>query len=188
MLKKTVMNLSAILLFLSITSSIVLSQDVESIIAGKDAPNIVAKTVDGKDFDLSKLKGKLVLVDFWATWCPPCREQIPFVVEANKKFKDKGLVVVSIAIDETEGTVKEFAKEHKMDWIHLVDETANKGFKFAGIYDVMTIPTMFLIDHEGKVVLRSSEDFLDKDLHSEQLMKDIETYIKRLPDYKEDNA
>lgn len=182
MLNRTFIMICTVFLCVSALHPVAMSQDVESIIAGKQAPNIVAKTLDGKDFDLSKLKGKLVLVDFWATWCPPCRKEIPHLVETYKKFKDKGLVIVSVAVRESEDSVKEFVKEHKMDWIHIIDQSTDQGFKYAGMYDVSAIPTPFLLDKDGKVLLRGSEDFTDTDLHGEQLMRDIEKYIKLLPD------
>ncbi len=151
---------------------------------GKTAPTIQAKTIEGKEFSLKDLRGKVVLVDFWGTWCPPCRDELPHLKETYEKFNKKGFEIVSMALRDTPDTVKEFTKEHEMEWIHIIDD----GFKFAETYQVRAVPTPFLLDHTGKIVLRGTEDMFDKDLRGEQLMKDVEKYVKLIPDNKEKSA
>lgn len=180
---KTLPTFMASVLIAALSASSVWSQENDPVIAGKQAPEIKAKTIDDKEFSLEKLKGKVVLVDFWGTWCPPCREELPHLREAYKKFHDKGFEILSIALRDSPETIKAFAKENEMVWTHITDEE----FKYANDFQIQVVPTPFLLDHTGKIVLRGSEDMLDSDLRGEQLMKDVEKYIKQLPDYKEES-
>jgi thiol-disulfide isomerase/thioredoxin len=118
-------------------------------LVGKPAPDVVAKTFDGKEWKLSELKGKTVLLDFWATWCGPCRDQMPRLAKLNERWKPKGLVLVGVNDDGDLETAQKYLDEHGHDWTNIFDgqdKKARSAFKVHGI------PTLVLIDGEGKVV------------------------------------
>lgn len=93
------------------------------------------------------LKGKPAIVEFWATWCPPCRASIPHLNEINKKFKDKGLVIVGVT-DEDQATVTNFQKKMPMDYNVAMD----KDGKLSKEFGVSGIPHAFIVDKAGKIV------------------------------------
>jgi peroxiredoxin len=114
----------------------------------KEAPDFALKDADGKTVHLSDYKGKVVLLDFWATWCGPCRIEIPWFMDIQRQNKDKGFEVLGVAMDDDGWeAVKPFAAEVKMNYRVVIgnDETARK---YGG---VDSLPTTFLIDRDGKV-------------------------------------
>ncbi|MDR1960361.1 MAG: TlpA family protein disulfide reductase [Planctomycetaceae bacterium] len=122
-------------------------------IVGVD-PEIYGKTVDGKDFDWAALRGKYVLVKFTASWCGPCKGEIPGMLSAYEKYHDRGLEIVSIYLwDKPEDSQKVIAEE-KLPWLFLSEELTEKaGLPLQGKkYAVMSVPTMFLVDKDGKII------------------------------------
>lgn len=110
---------------------------------------LAGKTVAGVPFELSQLRGKVVVVDFWATWCGPCQREMPHLQELYTSLHDKGLEVVGVSLDEDEDALNAYLTEHQIAWETLagsdMQETATK-------LGIRGIPTMLLIDREGKVV------------------------------------
>jgi peroxiredoxin len=129
----------------------------------KSAPEFELKDADGKTVRLSDYKGKVVLLDFWATWCGPCKMEIPWFIEFERKYKDKGFAVVGISMDE-EGwqAVKPFVSELAINYRILQGNDS-----IAQLYGgVDALPTTFLIDRDGKIVethagLTGRDDFED---------------------------
>lgn len=115
----------------------------------KPAPAWELKDLDGKMVKSSDFKGKVVLLDFWATWCPPCREEIPGFVSLQKKHGDKGLVVVGVSLDD-EGVkgVKDFVAKNKINYPIVMGDGKTTEL-FGG---VKGIPTTFIIDKKGNIV------------------------------------
>ena len=105
--------------------------------------------VDGSKFDWDKYRGKVVLVDFWATWCGPCVAEMPNVLTQYKRYHDKGFDVVGISLDDEKETVQTFLKEKQIPWLTLNDGAQNE---VADYYGIMGIPTVILVDKKGKVV------------------------------------
>jgi thiol-disulfide isomerase/thioredoxin len=93
------------------------------------------------------LKGKVVLVDFWASWCGPCGESFPAMDQLQKEFADQGLVIIAVNVDEKKSDMDDFLKDHKVSFI-VVRDAAQKLVEKAGI---ATMPGSFLIDRDGKV-------------------------------------
>jgi peroxiredoxin len=111
------------------------------------APPFAITTTDGHRVSLDDLKGKVVLMDFWATWCAPCREALPHMREIAKKFRDEPLVVLSVSLDDDEQRWKDFVDKNEMTWPQYRDG----GFKgpIARTFAVEAIPHTFTIDSDG---------------------------------------
>ena len=113
------------------------------------APEIELVRADGSSLSIAKLRGRPVLVHFWATWCPPCREELPGLIEAARRFGDEGLVLLAVTVDDDWAAVTRFfagappaevVRPHPPDAHHL--------------YDVFTLPDTYLISRDGRLVLR----------------------------------
>ncbi len=104
----------------------------------------------GQPLSLEALKGKVVLLDFWATWCGPCVQELPNVIEAYKKYHAQGFEIVGISLDEDKDALEKFLKENDMPWVQFFD---GKGWKneVAQIYEVKSIPATYLIDRKGNL-------------------------------------
>lgn len=119
--------------------------------AGGDVMEIAFTDINGKKIDLASMKGKVVLIDFWATWCGPCVAELPNVLAAYKKHHDKGFEIIGISLDEDEAALKSFIKENNMPWPQYFD---GKGWKndIAQKYSISSIPATYLIGKNGKIV------------------------------------
>jgi peroxiredoxin/outer membrane lipoprotein-sorting protein len=127
-----------------------------SFLLNHPAPDFELKTLDGERVRLRDLRGKPVLLSFFASWCGPCRRELPSVVKLHEEFKDKGLQVLGVN-DEGRGTARHFAEKAGLTFTVLDDSSA----KVNRLYRVRSIPTAFLIDRDGKVVrfLRGGRDY-----------------------------
>jgi thiol-disulfide isomerase/thioredoxin len=106
--------------------------------------------VNGAEVDLAKLRGKVVLVDFWATWCGPCRMEMPHVIAAYKKLRDKGFEIVGISLDSDKAKLLDYTKQNGMTWPQYFDGKVWDN-KISRDYGIQGIPAMWLLDKKGFV-------------------------------------
>ncbi len=115
---------------------------------GAQAPGFSVESNDGGKISLEQFKGKVVLLDFWASWCGPCVEGIPGLKALAEKYKNDDFILVSISYDHTRDTWKNFVKNNNMTWQQAFD--GNGVVK--NLYDVTGIPWAYLIDQDGKII------------------------------------
>ena len=144
-------------------------QTIKKSLAPAKAPDFIQPDVDGKPVALSSFKGKYVLLDFWASWCGPCRHENPNVVKAYNEFKDKNFTVFSVSLDQNKAAWQKAIQQDGLTWTHASD------LKFwnneaAALYSVQSIPANFLIDPQGNIVA--------KDLRGEELTEPLQKTLK----------
>ncbi|HZL37138.1 MAG TPA: redoxin family protein [Tepidisphaeraceae bacterium] len=113
---------------------------------GDSVTSISMKTVDGASINLGKLKGKLVLIDFWATWCGPCMHEAPHMVDINKKYGTRGLILLGVSLDRDAAAMKNGAKAAGLSWPQTIDP------KLSNLFGVDSIPRTFLVGPDGTVL------------------------------------
>jgi thiol-disulfide isomerase/thioredoxin len=143
---------------------------------GNKAPDIAMADENGKIIKLSSLKGNVVLIDFWASWCGPCRRENPNVVEAWNKYKDKkfkgakGFKIYSVSLDKQKDPWLKAIQSDKLTWPDHVSDLKGWQNQAAGIYGVNSIPANFLIDADG-VILAKNLRGIDLHYQLEKLVK-----------------
>ncbi len=130
-------------------------QKVKKTQEGSLAPDFTLNDVDGKPVKLSDYKGQYVLLDFWASWCAPCRRENPNLIKAYNQFKDKGFTILGVSLDKPEGKEKwlKAIKDDGLTWTQVSDLKAWNS-PAAQLYEVNAIPMNFLIDKEGKIIAK----------------------------------
>jgi peroxiredoxin len=120
---------------------------------GKPAPDFTQNDIHGNPVTLSSFKGQYVLVDFWASWCGPCRAENPAVVKAYRRFHSKGFTVLGVSLDDEKNSWEEAVKKDGLDWTQVSDLKGGYN-SVALLYDVKMIPMNYLLDKEGKIIAR----------------------------------
>jgi peroxiredoxin len=116
---------------------------------GQSAPEIRLTDLAGKPVSLASLRGKVVLVDFWASWCKPCREELPVLETLHKKYAANGLVIIGVNVDKDVATARKFLQENNLKLSFVLANDAQH--KVAESYAPPTMPSSYVIDREGKV-------------------------------------
>ena len=146
------------------------------VVIGSAAPELSLPDLNGDTLTLSSLKGKPVLVHFWASWCKPCREENPELVVVYNKFKDD-FVIYSISLDEREEQWLAAIKKDKLDWNTHVSDLKGMNSAAAETYEVNYIPSSFLIDKDGFVIAN--------DLKPEELERALDEIVKKMSSLNE---
>lgn len=136
-------------LFLSILLLSLLACHRSGLAPGENAPSFSLKDLSGNTVSLESFKGKVVLLNFWATWCAPCVVEMPSLAHLHDKLKDRGFSVVSIAMQDNPESVKEFVDKSKFPFPVLLDESGEVG----SLYKTTGLPESFLLSKEGKILM-----------------------------------
>lgn len=144
-------------------------KNLEQVAIASTAPNFTLTTPEGKEVSLYDVKGKLKIIDFWASWCGPCRMENPNMVKLYNDFKDKGLAVVSVSLDERKAPWVQAIKKDGMPWIHV---SSLKGWKceVVKLYNVDSVPFILVLDEKNRI--------LAKQIRAEQLRAFVTDYLK----------
>ena len=128
--------------------------EAEHLQIGMPAPDFAAKTLDGREITMKSLRGKVVLLDFWATWCSPCLAEIPHLKAAHEKFRDKPFVIVGVSLDDVKEILESTIGQRSIPGIQTWDDRGREN-PVAEKYNVHDLPQWFLIDAEGNIRARN---------------------------------
>ncbi len=185
---KNIINVKTIaiifsLFFLSFSLNNSLSEVQIGLNIGQKAPELKFSDPNGKEISLSSLKGKIVLIDFWASWCGPCRRKSPEIVQIYNKYKDKkfkntatskkndGFVIYSVSLDMNKDAWVKAITDDKLNWPYHVSDLKYWQSQAAAIYNVRSIPSMVLIDGEGIIIARTGQKELNLEEELAKLVK-----------------
>ncbi|GEK34440.1 thiol-disulfide oxidoreductase ResA [Kurthia sibirica] len=140
--------LAILIAAIAYTVYVTATKDTNQLIkVGDQAPNFVLTDLDGKKHQLADYKGQGVLLNFWGTWCPPCKEEMPALNTAYDEFKNQGVQVISINIAQSDFEVRNFVDNYKLNFPMTIDKTKS----VMRTYNVDQLPATFLIDQTGKI-------------------------------------
>ncbi|RZK41064.1 MAG: redoxin domain-containing protein [Pedobacter sp.] len=136
---------------------------------GNLAPTFELPDQNGQIVSLKQFQGKYTLVDFWASWCGPCRLENPNLINAYKQFKEKGLEIIGVSMDDNKQAWLDAIKVDKLPWIHVSDLKGSKS-EMKYLYGITSIPTNYLLDKEGRIIAR--------DIRSTEVQTVLAKYMK----------
>ena len=154
---------------LSLTTTACQSKPDSAPQVGRPAPEFQLPNLEGQSISLGDFRGKSVLINFWTTWCPPCRSEMPYIQEVYEEWSDKGLVVLAIDIGESSSKVENFMQSYNLSFPVLLDSNQSVSLK----YRIRAIPTTFFIDKDGIIQDISIGAFPSKAEIEESLSKII---------------
>ncbi|MDF3128426.1 TlpA disulfide reductase family protein [Kiritimatiellaeota bacterium B1221] len=131
------------------------------------SPELSGTTLDGKEISLDDYKGKVVMVNFWATWCPPCIAEVPYMKEAYAKYHEKGFEIIAVSLDRSKAPLNKFIAKHDITWPMIYDAEQKKSL--ADHLSVSATPTIFILDKAGKVISMNTRGEALEKLLEEQL-------------------
>lgn len=141
-----------VLLLVGVLSSALADSTVLHPVKGQpQAPDFELKDIDGKMHRLSDYRGKVVIVNFWATWCPPCRFELPSMEKLWENTQDEGVIMLAVDLGEDEDTIFSFTSDYPVSFPLLMDRDSSVTKK----YSVLGIPTSFVIDPQGRIIYRA---------------------------------
>jgi thiol-disulfide isomerase/thioredoxin len=149
-------------LLVSMGLMVLLSTPTRGVVSSGDQPDLSFKAVDGTPISLEKMKGKIVVVDFWASWCGPCMAEAPHMVQLNQRYGPMGMQMIGISLDQDRAAMAEAVRAKSLNWPQFIDGTGGK--QFAGIWGVDSIPRTFIIGPDGKVLWTGHPARIDREL------------------------
>ena len=141
---------------------------LEKLDVNSEAPNFTLQTPEGKEVAMHDVKGKIKIIDFWASWCGPCRMENPNMVKLYAEFKDKGLAVISVSLDDKKDKWLEAIEKDGLTWLHLSDLKGWQG-EIVKKYNIDAVPTIFVLDENNRIIAKNLRGEKLKALVSERL-------------------
>lgn len=127
--------------------------DAKKLLPGAEAPDFILKTPEGKDVALSSFRGKIIMIDFWASWCKPCRAENPNVVKLYNKYNQKGFEIIGVSLDKTKEEWVNAIKSDGLKWTHVSDLQFWNSL-VVKLYGIQGIPQTILVDKDGKIIAK----------------------------------
>lgn len=144
------LNVALALLLLGLLASYLYRQPKYS--AAEQAPDFTSQMLDGSEFTLSDLRGKYVLLDFWGSWCGPCRRENPALVQLHKDHAGDNFQIISVAIERNEASLRKAINKDNLTWDYHIPQLQRFKSPVAQLYGVREIPTKYLISPEGAII------------------------------------